>query len=146
MFLGALGGLSPGEVGAFSMLREGACGFAVGEADGVAFLHQPPELFLFEPLVEGGDSGLEGESALGDPFGEVWGVLLGHPIPRTVSANLESGRRANLPLVDVVVGPGRRPLHIPDLPDLLRRLRRGDAGTSLPRAHPDLGGNAEVHD
>ncbi|MEV0410151.1 helix-turn-helix transcriptional regulator [Streptomyces sp. NPDC050448] len=28
---------------------------------------------------------------------------LGHPIPRNVIANLESGRRANLPLVDVMV-------------------------------------------
>ncbi|OKK18457.1 hypothetical protein AMK16_19410 [Streptomyces sp. CB00455] len=29
--------------------------------------------------------------------------LLGHPIPRNVIANMESGRRANLPLVDVIV-------------------------------------------
>ncbi len=28
---------------------------------------------------------------------------LGHPIPRNVIANMESGRRANLPLVDVMV-------------------------------------------
>ncbi|MFD6968303.1 helix-turn-helix domain-containing protein [Streptomyces sp. NPDC059949] len=28
---------------------------------------------------------------------------LGHPIPRNVIANLESGRRANLPLVDVMI-------------------------------------------
>jgi transcriptional regulator with XRE-family HTH domain len=28
---------------------------------------------------------------------------LGHPIPRNVIANMESGRRANLPLVDVIV-------------------------------------------
>ncbi|MFC8078325.1 helix-turn-helix domain-containing protein [Streptomyces sp. NPDC057307] len=28
---------------------------------------------------------------------------LGHPIPRTVIANMESGRRATLPLVDVIV-------------------------------------------
>lgn len=28
---------------------------------------------------------------------------IGHPIPRNVIANMESGRRANLPLVDVIV-------------------------------------------
>ena len=28
---------------------------------------------------------------------------IGHPIPRNVLANMESGRRANLPLVDVIV-------------------------------------------
>ena len=28
---------------------------------------------------------------------------MGHPIPRNVIANMESGRRANLPLVDVMV-------------------------------------------
>jgi transcriptional regulator with XRE-family HTH domain len=31
---------------------------------------------------------------------------LGHPIPRNVIANMESGRRANLPLVDVMVLAG----------------------------------------
>ncbi len=28
---------------------------------------------------------------------------IGHPIPRNVIANMESGRRATLPLVDVLV-------------------------------------------
>ena len=28
---------------------------------------------------------------------------IGHPIPRNVIANMESGRRSNLPLVDVMV-------------------------------------------
>lgn len=34
---------------------------------------------------------------------------LGHPIPRNVIANMESGRRANLPLVDVLRHPKAEP-------------------------------------
>lgn len=88
---------------------------------------------------------------------------LGHPIPRNVIANMESGRRANLPLVDVMalaaaletypvclifpVGYVERTQELPfqDLVPTWDALRRFTGDEEIPGHDPGLVADFEAH-
>lgn len=88
---------------------------------------------------------------------------LGHPIPRNVIANMESGRRANLPLVDVMalaaaletypvclifpVGYVERTQELPfqDLVPTWDALRRFTGDEEVPGYDPGLVADYELH-